>query len=161
MNLLTPDPGLLFWMVLSFLIVFFLLAKYGFPIIVDAINKRKEFIETSLVSAKEANERLATIKEEGEKLLAEAKAQQKEIISAAMQEKQKILLAAQDEARTSAQQIVDDAAARIAAEKGKALREVRSEVATLAIDIAEKVLCEKMSSSAEQKKAIERMIEKL
>ena len=161
MNLLTPDPGLLFWMVLSFLIVFFLLAKYGFPIIVDAINKRKEFIETSLVSAKEANERLATIKEEGEKLLAEAKAQQKEIISAAMQEKQKILLAAQDEARTSAQQIVDDAAARIAAEKEKALREVRSEVATLAIDIAEKVLCEKMSSSAEQKKAIERMIEKL
>ncbi len=148
-------------MVLSFLIVFFLLAKYGFPIIVDAINKRKEFIETSLVSAKEANERLATIKEEGEKLLAEAKAQQKEIISAAMQEKQKILLAAQDEARTSAQQIVDDAAARIAAEKEKALREVRSEVATLAIDIAEKVLSEKMSSSAEQKKAIERMIEKL
>ena len=117
MNLLTPDPGLLFWMVLSFLIVFFLLAKYGFPIIVDAINKRKEFIETSLVSAKEANERLATIKEEGEKLLAEAKAQQKEIISAAMQEKQKILMVAQDEARTSAQQIVDDAAARIAAEK--------------------------------------------
>lgn len=161
MNLLTPDPGLLFWMVLSFLIVFFLLAKYGFPIIVDAINKRKEFIETSLVSAKEANERLATIQEEGEKLLSEAKAQQKEIISAAMQEKQKILLAAQDEARTSAQQIVDDAAARIAAEKEKALREVRSEVATLAIDIAEKVLSEKMSSSAEQRKAIERMIEKL
>ena len=161
MNLLTPDPGLLFWMVLSFLIVFFLLAKYGFPIVVDAINKRKEFIETSLVSAKEANERLATIKEEGEKLLSEAKAQQKEIISAAMQEKQKILQAAQDEARTSAQQIVDDAAARIAAEKEKALREVRSEVATLAIDITEKVLSEKMGSSAEQRKAIERMIEKL
>lgn len=161
MNLLTPDPGLLFWMVLSFLIVFFLLAKFGFPVIVSAINKRKEFIEASLVSAKEANERLASIQEEGEKLLAEAKAQQKEIISAAMQEKQKILQAAQDEARTSAQQIVDDATARITAEKEKALREVRSEVATLAIDIAEKVLSEKMSNSAEQKKAIERMIEKL
>jgi F-type H+-transporting ATPase subunit b len=161
MNLLTPDPGLLFWMVLSFLIVFFLLAKFGFPVIVNAINKRKEFIEASLVSAKEANERLASIQEEGEKLLAEAKAQQKEIISAAMQEKQKILQAAQDEARTSAQQIVDDATARITAEKEKALREVRSEVATLAIDIAEKVLSEKMSNSAEQKKAIERMIEKL
>lgn len=161
MNLLTPDPGLLFWMVLSFLIVFFLLAKFGFPVIVNAINKRKEFIEASLVSAKEANERLASIQEEGEKLLAEAKAQQKEIISAAMQEKQKILQAAQDEARTSAQQIVDDATAHITAEKEKALREVRSEVATLAIDIAEKVLSEKMSNSAEQKKAIERMIEKL
>ena len=154
MNLLTPDPGLLFWMVLSFLIVFFLLAKFGFPIIVNAINKRKEFIESSLISAKEANEKLATIQEEGERLLAEAKAQQKEIISSAMQEKQKILQAAQDEAR-------DDATARITAEKEKALREVRSEVAALAIDIAEKVLSQKMSVDAEQKKAIDRLIEKL
>ena len=161
MNLLTPDPGLLFWMVLSFLIVFFLLAKFGFPIIVNAINKRKEFIESSLISAKEGNEKLATIQEEGERLLAEAKAQQKEIISSAMQEKQKILQAAQDEARTSAQQIVDDATARITAEKEKALREVRSEVAALAIDIAEKVLSQKMSVDAEQKKAIDRLIEKL
>lgn len=161
MNLLTPDPGLLFWMVLSFLIVFFLLAKFGFPIIVNAINKRKEFIESSLISAKEANEKLATIQEEGERLLAEAKAQQKEIISSAMQEKQKILQAAQDEARTSAQQIVDDATARITAEKEKALREVRSEVAALAIDIAEKVLSQKMSVDPEQKKAIDRLIEKL
>lgn len=161
MNLLTPDPGLLFWMVLSFLIVFFLLAKYGFPVIVNAINKRKEFIESSIISAKEANAKLATIQEEGEKLLAEAKAQQKEIISSSMQEKQKILQAAQDEARISAQQIVDDATARITAEKEKALREVRSEVAALAIDIAEKVLKQKMSVDAEQKKAIDRLIEKL
>lgn len=78
-----------------------------------------------------------------------------------MQEKQKILQAAQDEARTSAQQIVDDATARITAEKEKALREVRSEVAALAIDIAEKVLSQKMSVDAEQKKAIDRLIEKL
>jgi ATP synthase F0 subunit b len=110
---------------------------------------------------KEANEKLATIQEEGERLLVEAKAQQKEIISSAMQEKQKILQAAQDEARTSAQQIVDDATARITAEKEKALREVRSEVAALAIDIAEKVLSRKMSVDAEQKKAIDRLIEKL
>ena len=78
-----------------------------------------------------------------------------------MQEKQKILQAAQDEARTSAQQIVDDATARITAEKEKALREVRSEVAALAIDIAEKVLSQKMSVDAEQKKAIDRLIETL
>lgn len=161
MNILSPDPGLLFWMVLSFSIVLFLLWKFGFPIIVDAINKRKEFIEASLLSAKQANEKLATIKEESERLLAEAKAQQKDIISSAMQEKQKILQAAQDEARTSAQQIVDEATARIAAEKDKALREVRSEVASLALDIAEKIVGEKMNDEAEQKKAIERLIDGL
>lgn len=161
MNILSPDPGLLFWMVLSFAIVLFLLWKFGFPVIVDAINKRKEFIEASLLSAKEANEKLASIQQEGERLLADAKAQQKDIIASAMQEKQKILQAAQDEARTSAQQIVDEATARIAAEKDKALREVRSEVASLALDIAEKIVGEKISGEAEQKKAIERLIDGL
>ena len=68
-------------MVLSFGVVFFLLAKFGFPVIVKAINERKEFIEMSLLSAKQANERLASIQAESEKLLADAKAQQKDIIS--------------------------------------------------------------------------------
>ena len=161
MNLLTPDPGLLFWMVLSFAVVFFLLAKFGFPVIVKAINERKEFIEMSLLSAKQANEKLATIQAEGEKLLAEAKAQQKNIIASAMQEKQRIVQAAQDEAQASANQMIEEAKQSIQAEKEKALREVRSEVAALAIDIAEKVLSQKMSVDAEQKKAIDRLIEKL
>lgn len=161
MNILSPDPGLLFWMVLSFSIVLFLLWKFGFPVIVDAINKRKEFIEASLLSAKQANERLASINEESERLLAEAKAQQKDIIASAMQEKQKILQSAQEEARTSAQQIVDEATARIAAEKEKALGEVRQEVASLALLIAEKVIGEKMGDEKLQQNQIERMIESL
>ena len=96
-------------MVLSFGVVFFLLAKFGFPVIVKAINERKEFIEMSLLSAKQANERLVSIQAEGEKLLAEAKAQQKEIIAGAIQEKQQILLAARDEAQTSADRMIEDA----------------------------------------------------
>ena len=107
MNPLTPDPGLIFWMVLSFGVVFFLLAKFGFPVIVKAINERKEFIEMSLISAKKANERLASIQAEGETLLADAKAQQKDIIAGAMQEKQRIVQAAQDEAQTSANQMIE------------------------------------------------------
>ena len=68
-------------MVLSFGVVFFLLAKFGFPVIVKAINERKEFIEMSLLSAKQAKEKLAGIQAESEKLLADAKAQQKDIIA--------------------------------------------------------------------------------
>lgn len=148
-------------MVLSFAIVFVLLAKFGFPVIVGAINKRKEFIEQSLLSAKEANESLASINAESERLLAEAKAQQKEIITGAMQEKQRILQAAQEEARTTAQQIVSDATVSIRAEKEKALREVRNEVASLALDIAEKVIGEQMQDRELQKKRIEKMIDEL
>ncbi len=161
MNLLTPDPGLLFWMVLSFGVVFFLLAKFGFPVIVKAINERKEFIEMSLLSAKQANERLAAIQQEGEQLLAQAKAQQKEIIAGAMQEKQRIVQAAQDEAQTSASQMIEDAKQSIQAEKERALRDVREEVASLALDIAEKVIGERMKDADEQKKVIEKLIDRL
>ena len=161
MNLLTPDPGLLFWMVLSFGVVFFLLAKFGFPVIVKAINERKEFIEMSLLSAKQANERLAAIQQEGEQLLAQAKAQQKEIIAGAMQEKQRIVQAAQDEAQTSANQMIEDAKQSIQAEKERALRDVREEVASLALDIAEKVIGERMKDADEQKKVIDKLIDRL
>ena len=161
MNPLTPDPGLLFWMVLSFGVVFFLLAKYGFPVIVKAINERKEFIEMSLLSAKQANERLASIQAESEKLLADAKAQQKDIISTAMQEKQRIVQTAQEEAQESANRMIEEAQQSIQAEKERALQDVRREVATLALDIAEKVIGERMKDDATQRKTIEQLIDKL
>ncbi|MBO7592825.1 MAG: F0F1 ATP synthase subunit B [Bacteroidaceae bacterium] len=161
MNPLIPDPGLLFWMVLSFGVVFFLLAKFGFPVITKAINERKEFIEMSLLSAKEANERLANIQAESEKLLSDAKAQQQDIIAGAMQEKQRIVQAAQEEAQTSANQIIEEARQSIQAEKERALQDVRREVANLAIDIAEKVIGERMKDDATQRETIEHLIDKL
>lgn len=161
MNPLTPDPGLLFWMVLSFGVVFFLLAKFGFPVIVKAINERKEFIEMSLLSAKQANEKLATIQAEGEKLLADAKAQQKDIIAGAMQEKQQIVRTAQEEAQASANQMIEEARQSILAEKERALQDVRKEVATLALDIAEKVIGERMKDDEVQQKTIEQLIDHL
>ena len=161
MNPLIPDPGLLFWMVLSFGVVFFLLAKFGFPVITKAINERKEFIEMSLLSAKQANERLAAIQAESEKLLANAKAQQQDIIAEALKEKQQIVQAAQEEAQTSAQQMIEDARQGIQAEKERALQEVRNEVASLALEIAEKVIGERMKDDAIQRKTIEQLIDKL
>ncbi len=161
MNPLIPDPGLLFWMVLSFGVVFFLLAKFGFPVITKAINERKEFIEMSLISAKEANERLANIQAESEKLLSDAKAQQKDIITGAMQEKQRIVQAAQEEAQNSANQMIEEARQSIQAEKERALQDVRKEVASLALDIAEKVIGERMKDGAIQQKTIEQLIDKL
>ncbi len=161
MNPLTPDPGLIFWMVLSFGVVFFLLAKFGFPIIVKAINERKEFIEMSLLSAKQANERLANIQAESERLLSDAKVRQQDIIAGAMQEKAQIVKAAQDEAQTVANQMIEEARQSIQAEKERALQEVRQEVASLALDIAEKVIGERMKDDAFQKQTIDQLIDKL
>lgn len=161
MNLLTPDPGLLFWMVISFVIVFFLLAKFGFPVITGAIKKRQEFIELSLQSAKEANARLADIQAEGERLLADAKAKQQQILADAMTERQQILAKAEVEATERATQIAEAAAQRIQSEKDAAMREVRTEVADLAIKVAEMIVREKVGSDEAQRKAVSQMVENL
>ena len=73
MSLLTPDSGLLFWMILSFGIVLVILSKYGFPVIIKAIEERKAFIEKSMENARKANEQLSDIQKEAEKILAEAR----------------------------------------------------------------------------------------
>jgi len=161
MNLLTPDPGLLFWMVISFGVVFFLLAKFGFPVIIGMVNKRKEYIEMSLLSAREANEKLAGIQQEGERLLVEAKSQQQEIIAGAMAEKTKIVQAAQEQASSEASRIAAESAQAIERAKSEALSDVRDEVAALALKVAESVIREKMQDDAEQKKVILKMIDEL
>ena len=90
-SILTPDFGLLFWMLLSFLVVFFLLAKYGFPAIVKAVEERKNFIDESLKNAREANEKLAGIQAESETLLREAREKQAQIIKEAMATRDSII----------------------------------------------------------------------
>ena len=72
MSLLIPDSGLLFWMLLSFGIVFLVLAKYGFPVITNMVEGRKQYIDQSLAVAREANAQLSRLKEEGEALIASA-----------------------------------------------------------------------------------------
>ena len=161
MGLLTPDPGLLFWMVISFAVVFVVVAKFGFPVIIGMVNKRKEYIEMSLLSAREANDKLAGIKSEGERLIADAKNQQQEIVAGAMAERTKIVLAAQEQASAEASRIARESADAIQRAKDAALSDVRDEVAELAVKVAECVIREMMSDDAEQKKAVLRMIDQL
>ena len=161
MGLLTPDPGLLFWMVLSFGVVFFLLAKFGFPVIVKALKDRQEFIAASLLSAKQANEKLASIQAEGEALLQNARVRQQDSIAEAMSEKKKIVEAAKKEAESEAHRIAEEAAKSIETAKAEALKDVHDEVAGLALQIAEQVLRTKMEDRAEQQAAIERMLKEL
>lgn len=91
MSLLLPDSGLLFWMLLSFGIVFVVLAKYGFPIIVKMVDGRKTYIDQSLEVAREANAQLAKLKEHGEHLWLPANKAQGRILKEAMQERDKII----------------------------------------------------------------------
>ena len=149
MSLLTPDSGLLFWMIVSFGIVFVILSKYGFPVIVKAIEQRKAYIDNSLETARQANERLAHIQAEGEKM------------KEAFAEKERIIEEARKKAVSEAHLQIEEATRRIREEKEKAIREVRSEIADLSIAIAEKVMKEKIGRDKEQQQMIDRLLDEV
>ena len=160
-SILSPDLGLLFWMLLAFLIVFFLLKKFGFSIIVNMVEERKNYIDESLKNAREANEKLANIKSESEALLKEAREQQATILKEAMATRDNIIKEAKDKAQVEGLKILDDAKAQISAEKENALRDIRSTVADLSVQIAEKVMRRQLEKDAEQEKFIERMLDEV
>lgn len=160
-SILTPDVGLLFWMLLAFLVVFGLMAKFGFPVIINMVNERKNYIDESLQKAHEANERLASIEQEGERLLNEARARQAEILSQAKATSDSIVREAREKAQEEGAKLLQDAKAQIAAEKENALRDIRETVADLSVVIAEKVVRQKLDNTTEQQKLIEQMLDEV
>lgn len=160
-SILTPDLGLLFWMLLAFLIVFALLSKYGFPVIIRMVESRKQYIDESLLKAHEANERLAGIKQESDEIIAEARRRQAEILSQAKAAGESIVDDARRRAQAEGLKLLEEAKSQIAAEKENALREIRQTVGHLSVDIAEKVMRQKLENDAEQQKLIERMLDEV
>ena len=138
--ILTPDLGLLFWMLLSFLVVFVVLAKFGFPAIVNMVDERNKYIDDSLRKAHEAQERLANIEKEGESILQEAREKQAQILKEAAESRDAIVEQAQQKARAEGARLLDEAKVAIEQEKKAAIADIRQQVATLSVEIAEKVL---------------------
>ena len=158
MNLMLPDSGLLFWMTIIFAIVFFVLAKFGFPIITGMVEKRNKRISDSLEAARIAEEALAHLTQEQERIISETRATQTKLMQEAAAERDKMIAQAQDKAREEAQKIMDDARVRIQQEKEAAVREVRQEVAKLSIVIAEKVVRKELSSDDAQKALVDKLL---
>lgn len=160
-SILTPDLGLLFWMFLAFLTVFVLVAKFGFPVITNMVQERKNYIDESLKKAHEANERLAGIQQECEQLLTEARMRQTEILNQAKATGDSIVREAREKAQAESVKILYDAKAQIAVEKENALRDIRQTVADLSVMIAEKVVRQKLSDDVQQQQLIERMLDEV
>lgn len=159
MSLLTPDLGLLFWMLLSFLLVFGALVKFGFPIITGMVDKRREHISSALAEADKARERIENVEQEARKMMDEATRRSSEILSAAVAESQQIVDSARERADADAAARIEAAKSRIAIEKEKALGEMRATVATLSVDVAEKILRSKLSTEEGDKALIDRFVE--
>jgi F-type H+-transporting ATPase subunit b len=157
MNLITPDSGLLFWMVLIFGIVFFILAKWGFPAITGMVDERNKHIDESLKLADEARARMAKLAEEQAELIDQTRQEQGRILKEAAQARSEILAKAKADAQAQTAEMVEKAREQIANERETALRDIRRQVALLSVDVAEKVLRAKLEASPEQQALIDRL----
>lgn len=161
MGLLTPDPGLLFWMIVVFGIVFFLLAKFGFPVIISMVENRKAYIDNSLKAAREANAQLANVRAESEKILAQAHEEQARILKSATETRDRIIKDAQEKARIEGDRLMEEMKKQIETEKESAIRDIRRQVALLSVGIAEKVMRKKLADEKEQTELISRLMDEM
>lgn len=161
MSLLTPEIGLLFWMIVAFGVVFFVLAKFGFPIITQMVDNRKKYIDESLDAARQANEKLAKIQEESAAMLKQAQEKQSQILAEAMEMRKQIVEKAQAEATTAGQKILEEAKQQIQIEKEDAIRDIRRQVGELSVQVAEKVLRQSLATDKDQMAMIDRMLDEL
>ncbi|MFC2710481.1 F0F1 ATP synthase subunit B [Hoylesella oralis] len=160
-SILTPDFGLLFWMFLAFLVVFGVLATFGFPAIIKMVEGRKQYIDDSLRKAHEASERLDNIKQEGDAILQEAREKQAQVINEAAVTRDAMIEKAQAKAHEESARIISDAKAQIENDKQNAVRDIRAQVAELSIQIAENILREKLSSNDMQMEMIDRLLDEV
>jgi F-type H+-transporting ATPase subunit b len=159
MSLITPDFGLLFWMVVIFGIVFFLLAKFGFPVITKAVQTRSDHIADSLKAADEAQARLAGLAQEQAKMIEETRLEQSRILKEASESRERIIAQAKEEAAAEAAKLLDHAKVEIAAERESAIRDIRRQVAMISVEVAEKIVRKDLEGDAGQQGLIDRMVD--
>ncbi len=160
-SILTPDLGLLFWMLLAFLVVLFIVAKFGFPVIIGMVENRKQYIDESLKKAHEASERLANIQKEGETMLQEARQKQAQILKEAADTRDAIVAQAKEKAREEGNRLIAEAKTEIESQKQAAISEIRAQMAELSVKVAEKILRKELDSNAKQMETIDRLLDEV
>ncbi len=158
MSFLLPDAGLLFWMLIVFGIVFFILARYGFPAIVAMLDERKRLIDESVQSAKEANERLVAINAESEAILKSARDEQARLLREATAMREELIKDARERAEKEGEKMLAETRRVIEMEKQDALRDIRRQVAILSVEVAQKILRRELSDENKQHSVIEALI---
>ena len=154
-----PDAGLLFWMLLAFGVVFFVLYKYGFPIITSMIEARKQYIDDALKGAKEANEKIADIEQQCNALLEEARLKQVEILREATAAREQIIKEAREKADAESGKIIAEARQEIERQRDEAMNAVREEAARVAVAVAEKILRRELAGKEHQQQYIEKLVD--
>lgn len=158
MDLFLPESGLVIWMLIAFLVVFAILAKVAWPMIMGGVEKRNAHIAESLLAAEEANNALAGIEQKKQETLAATQAEQIRIMKESQDLKAQVIEEAKVQARQEAEKIVAEARLKIEKEQAEAMAQIKNEVIALSVDIAEKLLQRELSDKQAQNAYIEQLL---
>ncbi|MBO4371263.1 MAG: F0F1 ATP synthase subunit B [Paludibacteraceae bacterium] len=158
MDLFLPESGLVVWMLLAFGIVFAVLAKFGWPIILNSLQKREEHIAESLKKAEEAIETLSGLEQKGKDIIASAEAEQIKMVGETKTLNQKMIDDAKAEATREADKIIASAREQIVKEKEAAIAELNQEVVKLSVQMAEKILLRELKDRKAQSDYVETLL---
>lgn len=161
MELVSPGIGLIFWMTLSFLVVLFILKKFAWKPIMKAMHERENTIEEALHAADRAREDMKKLKFDNEELLKQAKEERDEILKEARKIKDSIIEESKVKANEEANRIIESATEAIKHEKLAAITDLKNQLATLSIDIAEKLIKEELSTNIKQQDYIRKLVDEV
>ena len=159
MGLVTPNPGTIFWMLIIFGIVVFILRKFAWKPILNALKDREESIAHAINSAEEARKEVEGLKADNEKVIIEARKEKDIILKEAKEIKIKIVAEAKEIANQETQKSIENARQQIQTEKTAAISEIKKQVAELSVLIAEKVIKKELSNPDEQEKMVDGLID--
>ncbi len=159
MDLVTPGIGVIFWTVLIFSILLFLLGKFAWKPINNAIKNREDSIRSALVSADTAKEEMRKLQADNERIMKEARAERDNIMKEAREVKDAIIAEAREKADAEAKKLIENARKNIENEKASAINDIRKQVAKLSVDVAEAILRAELSDDKNRKKLVDRLVD--
>ncbi|MBK9388818.1 MAG: F0F1 ATP synthase subunit B [Bacteroidetes bacterium] len=160
-SLTTPAIGTVVWTTIIFSLFFFLLSKFAWKPILNAVKAREEMIKGSLAAAEKAREDMMKLQSDNEAILRKAREEREVILKEARDVRDRLIAEAKDKATEEAEKLVEKARIGIEGEKRKALAEIHDQVATLSVDIASKLLGEQLKKTGEQEKMIENYLKEI
>jgi F-type H+-transporting ATPase subunit b len=161
MELLTPGTGLILWQLIVFVLLFVLLSKLAWKPIISSLKEREASIQNALDTAEKARAEMSQLKSENEKLLKEAREERDRMLKEAREAGNRMKEEAQAEAKRQADKIVAEARAAINVEKAAAMKDVRTQVAMFSLEVAERLMKQKLSDDKSQKQLVESYIQDL
>ncbi|WP_370900988.1 F0F1 ATP synthase subunit B [Chryseobacterium gossypii] len=160
MGIIEPGIGLLFWMTLTFVILLFLLAKFAWKPIVNAVNDRETSIVDALNQAKLAKKEMEELKADNERIIREAKIERDAILKEAREIKDRIVGEAKDVAKAEGDKLIEAAKQTIEAEKNAAMADIKTQIGAISVNIAESILKQKLDNSEAQNELVQNYLNK-